>query len=70
MTMSRHGPRNTSAFPPGMRPADRRKASSEGTIGGPCHETTSRGYFCTQRATMIAADGYGYCKRHAPKETS
>jgi hypothetical protein len=48
----------------GVRVADRRKASSSATVGGPCSAVTARGTFCTHRSVAIGRDGYGYCKRH------
>jgi hypothetical protein len=43
----------------------RSAVSGEGRVGGPCHEVTTAGTFCTRRAVTVADDGYGYCKRHA-----
>lgn len=49
-------------------PADRRAASDEGRIGGPCHAITTAGTFCKRRAVMVGSDGYGYCNTHAPRD--
>ena len=63
MAAIEHTPTSASAVP-----ADRRKASGEGRVGGPCHAVKGDGYFCPARAVVVADDGYGYCKRHAPSQ--
>lgn len=43
---------------------NRKAAHGEGRIGGPCHAVKADGTFCQRTATIVKADGYGYCPRH------